>query len=139
LDWVFGTSGIRQKLLFSDEGLQSYQILSSGTVQFTTDGVRSVDGYREFPYTGIVSFDGKWGNDGQAADYDPYGAGETPTVERYWAERTETTAFGMAGRSEAVLDAQIDIAGLEMVFGPVSGQDFDAAFCAPPGVEISCE
>lgn len=43
---------------------------------------------------------------GCAAPYDPYGAGEMPAVERYWAERTENTAFGMAGRCEAVLAAQ---------------------------------
>ena len=30
------------------------------------------------------------------------------------------------------------VSGLELLFGPMSGRDFNAAFCAPPLVEVAC-
>ena len=63
----------------------------------------------------------------------------TADIEPYWAPLAEPASFGMAGRSEALLDARVTVSGLELLFGPMSGQDFDAAFCAPPLVEVACE
>ena len=32
----------------------------------------------------------------------------------------------------------VTVSGLELLFGPMSGRDFNAAFCAPPLVEVAC-
>ena len=63
----------------------------------------------------------------------------TADLGPYWAPLAEPASFGMAGRSEALLDARVTVSGLELLFGPMSGQDFEAAFCAPPLVEVACE
>ena len=95
--------------------------------------------YHNFPQSGTVSFDGIWDENGQSSPYDPYSSGMTAGTEPYWAPLEEPASFGMAGRSEALLDARVTVSGLELLFGPMSGQDFDAAFCAPPLVEVACE
>lgn len=137
-DWIFGSTGIRRRLFSSYEGIRSYEILYTGAIQFTTDGIQSYNGYQSWPYVGVAALGGQWDGGGHAV-YDICADGVTAGQEAYFAPLDEPAAFGMQGRSEAVLDARVDIAGLEMVFGPVAGQGFDAAFCAPPWVEICCE
>ena len=139
LDWVFGATGIRQRLYTGFSGIRDYEILYAGCVRFTTDGTLYDTAYRDFPQSGTVSFDGAWDETGQASAYDPYGSGMTADRGPYWAPLAEPASFGMAGRSEALLDARVTVSGLELLFGPMSGQDFEAAFCAPPLVEVACE
>lgn len=140
LDWVCGATGIRRRLYTGYAGIRDYEILYAGCVRFTTDGTLYDTAYRDFPQSGTVSFDGAWDETGQASSaYDPYGSGMTADLGPYWAPLAESASFGMAGRSEALLDARVTVSGLELLFGPMSGQDFDAAFCAPPLVEVSCE
>ena len=139
LDWVFGATGIRQRLYTGFSGIRDYEILYAGCVRFTTDGTLYDTAYRDFPQSGTVSFDGAWDETGQASAYDPYGSGMTADLGPYWAPLAEPASFGMAGRSEALLDARVTVSGLELLFGPMSGQDFEAAFCAPPLVEVACE
>ena len=139
LDWVFGTTGIRRRLYTGFSGIRDYEILYAGCVSFTTDGTLYDTAYHNFPQSGTVSFDGIWDENGQSSPYDPYSSGMTAGTEPYWAPLEEPASFGMAGRSEALLDARVTISGLELLFGPMSGQDFDAAFCAPPLVEVACE
>ncbi len=139
LDWVFGTTGIRRRLYTGFSGIRDYEILYAGCVSFTTDGTLLDTAYHDFPQSGTVSFDGIWDENGQSSPYDPYSSGMTAGTEPYWAPLEEPASFGMAGRSEALLDARVTISGLELLFGPMSGQDFDAAFCAPPLVEVACE
>lgn len=140
LDWVCGATGIRRRLYTGYAGIRDYEILYAGCVRFTTDGTLYDTAYRDFPQSGTVSFDGAWDETGQASSaYDPYGSGMTADLGPYWAPLAESASFGMAGRSEALLDARVTVSGLELLFGPMSGQDFDAAFCAPPLVEVACE
>ena len=139
LDWVFGTTGIRRRLYTGFSGIRDYEILYADCVSFTTDGTLYDTAYHDFPQSGTVSFDGIWDEYGQSSPYDPYGSGMTADTEPYWAPLEEPASFGMAGRSEALLDARVTVSGLELLFGPMSGQDFDAAFCAPPLVEVACE
>ena len=139
LDWVFGATGIRRQLYTGFSGIRDYEILYAGCVRFTTDGTLYDTAYRDFPQSGTVSFGGAWDETGQASAYDPYGSGMTADLGPYWAPLAEPASFGMAGRSEALLDARVTVSGLELLFGPMSGQDFDAAFCAPPLVEVACE
>lgn len=139
LDWVFGTTGIRRRLYTGFSGIRDYEILYAGCVSFTTDGTLYDTVYHDFPQSGTVSFDGIWDENGQSSPYDPYGSGMTADTEPYWAPLEEPASFGMAGRSEALLDARVTVSGLELLFGPMSGQDFEAAFCAPPLVEVACE
>ena len=139
LDWVFGATGIRQRLYTGFSGIRDYEILYAGCVRFTTDGTLYDTAYCDFPQSGTVSFDGAWDETGQASAYDPYGSGMTADLGPYWAPLAEPASFGMAGRSEALLDARVTVSGLELLFGPMSGQDFEAAFCAPPLVEVACE
>ena len=138
LDWVFGATGIRRQLYTGFSGIRDYEILYAGCVRFTTDGTLYDTAYRDFPQSGTVSFDGAWDETGQASAYDPYGSGMTADLGPYWAPLAEPASFGMAGRSEALLDARVTVSGLELLFGPMSGQDFEAAFCAPPLVEVAC-
>ena len=139
LDWVFGTTGIRRRLYTGFSGIRDYEILYADCVSFTTDGTLYDTAYHDFPQSGTVSFDGIWDEYGQSSPYDPYGSGMTADTEPYWAPLEEPASFGMAGRSEALLDARVTVSGLELLFGPMSGQDFEAAFCAPPLVEVACE
>ena len=138
LDWVFGATGIRRQLYTGFSGIRDYEILYAGCVRFTTDGTLYDTAYRDFHQSGTVSFDGAWDETGQASAYDPYGSGMTADLGPYWAPLAEPASFGMAGRSEALLDARVTVSGLELLFGPMSGQDFEAAFCAPPLVEVAC-
>ena len=139
LDWVFGSTGIRRRLYTGYAGIRDYEILYAGCVRFITDGILFDTAYRDFPQSGTVSFDGTWDETGRASAYDSYGSGMTADLDPYWAPLAEPASFGMAGRSEALLDARVTVSGLELLFGPMSGQDFDAAFCAPPLVEVACE
>ena len=139
LDWVFGSTGIRRRLYTGSAGIRDYEILYAGCVRFITDGILFDTAYHDFPQSGAVSFDGIWDEYGQSSPYDPYGSGMTADTEPYWAPLEEPASFGMAGRSEALLDARVTVSGLELLFGPMSGQDFEAAFCAPPLVEVACE
>ena len=138
LDWVFGATGIRRQLYTGFSGIRDYEILYAGCVRFTTDGTLYDTAYRDFTQSGTVYFDGAWDETGQASAYDPYGSGMTADLGPYWAPLAEPASFGMAGRSEALLDARVTVSGLELLFGPMSGQDFEAAFCAPPLVEVAC-
>ena len=124
LDWVFGATGIRRQLYTGFSGIRDYEILYAGCVRFTTDGTLYDTAYRDFPQSGTVSFDGAWDETGQASAYDPYGSGMTADLGPYWAPLAEPASFGMAGRSEALLDARVTVSGLELLFGPMSGQDF---------------
>lgn len=138
LDWVFGSTGIRRRLYTGFAGIRDYEILYAGCVCFTTDGTLYDTSYHDFPQSGTVSFDGSWDENGQVSTYDPYSSGMTAAMGPYWAPLAEPASFGMAGRSEALLDARVTVSGLELLFGPMSGRDFNAAFCAPPLVEVAC-
>lgn len=138
LDWVFGSTGIRRRLYVGFSGIRDYEILYAGCVRFTTEGILFDSAYRDFPQSGTVSFSDAWDQDGALVSYDVYHSGETAALETYWAPLDEPASFGMEGRSEAVLDARVTVTGLEILFGPMSGQDFDAALCAPPLTEIAC-
>lgn len=137
-DWVYGLSGIRREIVRFEEGVQSVAITGPACVQILTDGVSAINGYRSFPHLIYAGLTSVYDENGQAWNY---GDDIWPTLsgeETYWAGVGEEHSFGMFGRREAVASAQVEISGLSMSFAPLAdGSDFVAAFCAPPGTEIS--
>lgn len=140
-DWVYGTSGIRQPLLVSMEGVKQCEILQQASIRVVTDGVNHETAYRSFPQIETASLAGIFDKNGTrlpGVELNPNCGGS----ETYWSDIGEANLFGMAGRHEAVCDARVEPSGLEMVFAPMADQsipenNFEADFTTVPGTELS--
>lgn len=138
LDWVYGQSGIRRRMLFLYEPLLDYEIQGQASVEVVTGGPNIFNGVPGFPHVENVSLNLIYDEQGMPLDYNPYSSGATSSSETYWANAGESYSMGMAGRREAVRSAQIDAGGVTVAFAPLAdGSDFTAAYCEIPYTEVS--
>ena len=138
LDWVYGQSGIRRRLLFLYEPLLNCTIKGQASIEVVTGGPNSINGVPGFPHVENVSLNLVYDEQGMPLDYDAYGSGATSSSDTYWAGAGESYYMGMQGRREAVRSAQIDAGGVTVAFAPLAdGSDFTAAYCEIPYTEVS--
>ena len=138
LDWVYGQSGIRRRMLCLYEPLLNCEIQGQASVEVVTGGPNSINGVPGFPHVENVSLNLVYDEQGMPLDYDAYGSGATSSSDTYWAGAGESYYMGMQGRREAVRSAQIDAGGVTVAFAPLAdGSDFTAAYCEIPYTEVS--
>ena len=138
LDWVYGQSGIRRRMLCLYEPLLNCEIQGQASVEVVTGGPNTFNGVPGFPHVENVSLSLIYDEQGMPLDYDPYASGGVNGSETYWANAGESYSMGMASRREAVRSAQIDAGGVTVAFAPLAdGSDFTAAYCEIPYTEVS--
>ena len=138
MDWVYGQSGIRRRMLFLYEPLLNCEIQGQASVEVVTGGPNIFNGVPGFPHVENVSLNLVYDAQGMPLDYDAYGSGATSSSDTYWAGAGESYYMGMQGRREAVRSAQIDAGGVTVAFAPLAdGSDFTAAYCEIPYTEVS--
>ncbi len=138
LDWVYGQSGIRRRMLCLYEPLLNCEIQGQASVEVVTGGPNAFNGVPGFPHVENVSLSLIYDEQGMPLDYDPYASGGVNGSETYWANAGESYSMGMASRREAVRSAQIDAGGVTVAFAPLAdGSDFTAAYCEIPYTEVS--
>ena len=137
LDWVYGQSGIRRRMLWLDEPLLQCQIESQATVRVVTGGPNTYNGVPGFPHVELATLSLLYDEQGRDRGYDPYVSPGIGSSEIYWAGAGESYVMGMEGRREAIRSAQIDAGGLTVAFAPLAdGSDFVAAYCEIPYTEV---
>ena len=137
LDWVYGQSGIRRRMLWLDEPLLQCQIESQATVRVVTGGPNTYNGVPGFPHVELATLSLLYDEQGRDRGYDPYVSPGTGSSEIYWAGAGESYPMGMQGRREAIRSAQVDAGGLTVAFAPLAdGSDFVAAYCEIPYTEV---
>lgn len=134
LDWVYGQSGIRRRMLFVDAELLELEIEAPACIRAVIGGPNIYNGVPGFPRVERVALNLLYDELGQALDYDVYSSGSSASsTETYWANAGERWAMGMNGRREAIRSAQIDAGGITVAFAPLAdGSDFTAAYCEIP-------
>lgn len=138
LDWVYGQSGIRRRMLCLYEPLLNCEIQGQASLRVVTGGPNAFNGVPGFPHVESVSLSLIYDEQGMPLDYNPYSSGATSSSDTYWANAGESYSMGMAGRREAVRSAQIDAGGVTVAFAPLAdGSDFTAAYCEIPYTEVS--
>ena len=138
LDWVYGQSGIRRRMLYLEAPVMDLEITGPASLRVVTGGPNVFNGVPLFPQVELVSLSMIYDETGMPLDYSPYGSGGVNGSETYWANAGESYSMGMAGRREAVRSAQIDAGGVTVAFAPLAdGSDFTAAYCEIPYAEIS--
>ena len=120
LDWVYGQSGIRRRLLFLYEPLLNCNIKGQASIEVVTGGPNSINGVPGFPHVENVSLNLVYDEQGMPLDYDAYGSGATSSSDTYWAGAGESYYMGMQGRREAVRSAQVDAGGVTVAFAPLA-------------------
>ena len=130
LDWVYGQSGIRRRMLWLDTPLLRCEIESQATVRVVTGGPNIYNGVPSFPRVELATLCLLYDEQGRDRGYDPYVSPGIGSSEIYWAGAGERYSMGMQGRREAIRSAQIDAGGLTVAFAPLAdGSDFTAAYC----------
>ena len=125
LDWVYGESGIRRRLLWLDTPLLRCEIESQATVRVVTGGPNIFNGVPCFPHVELATLSLLYDEQGRDRDYDPYVSPGIGSSEIYWAGAGERYSMGMQGRREAIRSAQVDAGGLTVAFAPLAdGSDF---------------
>ena len=138
LDWVYGQSGIRRRMLCLYEPLLNCEIQGQASVEVVTGGPNNFNGVPGFPHVENISLSLVYDEQGMPLNYDAYGSGATSSSDTYWAGAGESYYMGMQGRREAVRSAQIDAGGVTVAFAPLAdGSDFTAAYCEIPYTEVS--
>ena len=138
LDWVYGESGIRRRMLWLDEPLLQCQIESQATVRVVTGGPNTYNGVPGFPHVELATLSLLYDEQGRDRGYDPYVSPGIGSSEIYWAGAGERYSMGMQGRREAIRSAQVDAGGLTVAFAPLAdGSDFVAAYCEIPYTEVA--
>ena len=138
LDWVYGQSGIRRRMLFLYEPLLNCEIQGQASVEVVTGGPNNFNGVPGFPHVENISLSLVYDEQGMPLNYDAYGSGATSSSDTYWAGAGESYYMGMQGRREAVRSAQVDAGGVTVAFAPLAdGSDFTAAYCEIPYTEVS--
>ena len=138
MDWVYGQSGIRRRMLCLYEPLLNCEIQGQASVEVVTGGPNAFNGVPGFPHVENVSLNLIYDEQGMPLDYNPYSSGATSSSDTYWAGAGESYYMGMQGRREAVRSAQIDAGGVTVAFAPLAdGSDFTAAYCEIPYTEVS--
>ncbi|MDY3866638.1 MAG: hypothetical protein SOZ20_03060 [Dysosmobacter sp.] len=116
LDWVYGQSGIRRRMLCLGTPVMNLEITGPASLQVVTGGPNAFNGVPGFPHVESVSLSLIYDEQGMPLDYDPYASGGVNGSETYWANAGESYSMGMAGRREAVRSAQIDAGGVTVAF-----------------------
>ena len=125
LDWVYGQSGIRRRMLWLDTPLLRCEIESQASVRVVTGGPNIYNGVPGFPRVELATLSLLYDEQGRDRDYDPYVSPGTGSSETYWAGAGERYSMGMQGRREAIRSAQVDAGGLTVAFAPLAdGSDF---------------
>ena len=138
LDWVYGQSGVRRRLLFLDQPIISLEVTGRASVKVATGGPNIYNGVPGFPHVEYASLNLLYDELGQPLDYDAYNGGGTNASEPYWANAGESWSMGMAGRREAIRSAQLDAGGVTVAFAPLAdGSDFVAAYCGIPYTDVA--
>ena len=129
LDWVYGESGIRRRMLWLDTPLLRCEIESQASVRVVTGGPNIYNGVPGFPRVELATLSLLYDEQGCDRGYDPYVSPGTGSSEIYWAGAGESYPMGMQGRREAIRSAQVDAGGLTVAFAPLAdGSDFVAAY-----------
>lgn len=138
LDWVYGQSGIRRRMLWLDTPLLRCEIESQASVRVVTGGPNIYNGVPGFPRVELATLSLLYDEQGRDRGYDPYVSPGIGSSEIYWAGAGERYSMGMQGRREAIRSAQIDAGGLTVAFAPLAdGSDFTAAYCEIPYTEVA--
>ena len=138
LDWVYGQSGIRRRMLWLDTPLLRCEIESQASVRVVTGGPNIYNGVPGFPRVELATLSLLYDEQGRDRGYDPYVSPSTGSSEIYWAGAGESYPMGMQGRREAIRSAQVDAGGLTVAFAPLAdGSDFVAAYCEIPYTEVA--
>ena len=138
LDWVYGQSGIRRRMLWLDTPLLRCEIESQASVRVVTGGPNIYNGVPGFPRVELATLSLLYDEQGRDRGYDPYVSPGISSSEIYWAGAGERYSMGMQGRREAIRSAQIDAGGLTVAFAPLAdGSDFVAAYCEIPYTEVA--
>ena len=138
LDWVYGQSGIRRRMLWLDTPLLRCEIESQASVRVVTGGPNIYNGVPGFPRVELATLSLLYDEQGCDRGYDPYVSPGIGSSEIYWAGAGERYSMGMQGRREAIRSAQIDAGGLTVAFAPLAdGSDFTAAYCEIPYTEVA--
>ena len=138
LDWVYGQSGIRRRMLWLDTPLLRCEIESQASVRVVTGGPNIYNGVPGFPRVELATLCLLYDEQGRDRGYDPYVSPGISSSEIYWAGAGERYSMGMQGRREAIRSAQIDAGGLTVAFAPLAdGRDFTAAYCEIPYTEVA--
>ena len=138
LDWVYGQSGIRRRMLWLDTPLLRCEIESQASVRVVTGGPNIYNGVPGFPRVELATLSLLYDEQGRDRGYDPYVSPGIGSSEIYWAGAGERYSMGMQGRREAIRSAQVDAGGLTVAFAPLAdGSDFVAAYCEIPYTEVA--
>lgn len=139
LDWVYGQSGIRRRMLFVDAELLELEIEASACIRAVVGGPNIYNGVPGFPRVERVALNLLYDELGQALDYDVYSGGSSAaSTETYWANAGESWIMGMGSRREAIRSAQLDAGGITVAFAPLAdGSDFTAAYCEIPRTTVA--
>ena len=138
LDWVYGESGIRRRMLRLDTLLLRCEIESQATIRVVTGGPNIINGVPCFPHVELATLSLLYDEQGRDRGYDPYVSPGIGSSEIYWAGAGERYSMGMQGRREAIRSAQVDAGGLTVAFAPLAdGSDFVAAYCEIPYTEVA--
>ena len=138
LDWVYGQSGIRRRMLWLDTPLLRCEIESQASVRVVTGGPNIYNGVPGFPRVELATLCLLYDEQGRDRGYDPYVSPGIGSSEIYWAGAGESYPMGMQGRREAIRSAQVDAGGLTVAFAPLAdGSDFVAAYCEIPYTEVA--
>ena len=138
LDWVYGQSGIRRRMLWLDTPLLRCEIESQASVRVVTGGPNIYNGVPGFPRVELATLCLLYDEQGRDRGYDPYVSPGTGSSEIYWAGAGERYLMGMQGRREAIRSAQVDAGGLTVAFAPLAdGSDFVVAYCEIPYTEVA--
>ena len=137
LDWVYGQSGIRRRMLWLSEPVIHCEIREQASVKVITGGPNNINGVPGFPHVETAALGLAYDEQGRELPYDLYGSPSTTGSSTYWAGAGESYVMGMEGRREAIRSAQIDAGGLTVAFAPLAdGSDFVAAYCEIPYTEV---
>jgi hypothetical protein len=140
-DWVYGGSGERVKFMFCPYGVKKLEIVGPGMISVVTDGVSCIDGGFSFPSILTACTALQLDENGQPKPDEEFL--DATVTQTYWADIGEASRVGTTNRKEAVINAVLGVAGLEMAFGPRANEngdgisDFTAAYCAPPETDIT--
>lgn len=101
LDWVYGESGIRRRMLWLDTPLLWCEIESQASVRVITGGSNIYNGVPGFPRVELATLCLLYDEQGRDRGYDPYVSPGIGSSEIYWAGAGERYSMGMQGRREA--------------------------------------
>lgn len=151
LDWIFGDTGRRVRLVSAADEVASYKILERGRVEVTTTGMSQITPWQGLPeiYECAVLGDENGYLDPSRWNYAAHTEARPDTV---WLDPAQPLAYGLpvdeeagenSGRYEQIYDARVGVNDLSVAFIP-SGDSlerfssFFPAVCTVPSVTIDC-